>query len=178
MAECSCAYTPPKVKPCMRCRDRERYIREHLEAYKHAGAGFAAFAATLTEYAPPIPMLLWCPACHQRHVDVALATKPHRDHACQHCGLTWRPAKIPTVGVQYLPGYKDAPLPPKPRPGPLPHLTSELGHQMCGVAGCQVVTPTDVVAVGDGWVFRDGYGLVCPGHAAELAPRAESFGDG
>lgn len=56
----------------------------------------------------PIPMLLWCPACHARHVDKGrFATKPHRDHSCQACGLTWRPALVPTVGVQFLPGYKD-----------------------------------------------------------------------
>jgi len=37
------------------------------------------------------------------------ATRPHRDHACQACGFVWRPALVNTVGVQFLPGYKDAP---------------------------------------------------------------------
>ncbi len=56
----------------------------------------------------PIPMLLWCPLCHERHVDQGeFATKPHKDHSCQRCGLTWRPAKVPTCGVQFLPGYRD-----------------------------------------------------------------------
>lgn len=57
----------------------------------------------------PIPMLLWCPVCGTRHVDAGeFATRSHRDHSCQACGLTWRPAKVATVGVRFLPGYKDA----------------------------------------------------------------------
>lgn len=55
-----------------------------------------------------LPMLLWCPECGERHVDKgAFATKPHHTHACQHCGHCWRPAVVATVGVQYLPGFKD-----------------------------------------------------------------------
>lgn len=58
----------------------------------------------------PIPMLLWCPECNTRHVDVGeFATKPHRTHSCQECGMVWRPALVPTVGVQFLPGYKNEP---------------------------------------------------------------------
>ena len=58
--------------------------------------------------AAPIPMLLWCPQCHRRHVDVEeFATKPHHTHACQWCGMVWRPAIISTVGVEFLPGFKD-----------------------------------------------------------------------
>jgi rubredoxin len=56
----------------------------------------------------PIPMLLWCPDCGNRHIDNSVfATKPHHTHACQHCGHVWRPAIVPTVGVQFLPGFKD-----------------------------------------------------------------------
>lgn len=56
----------------------------------------------------PIPMLLWCPACGRRHVDVGeFATRSHHAHACQHCGMVWRPAVVATVGVQFLPGFKD-----------------------------------------------------------------------
>lgn len=56
----------------------------------------------------PIPMLLWCPVCHERHVDEGeFVTKLHRDHACQYCGLIWRPALVNTVGVRFLPGYKN-----------------------------------------------------------------------
>lgn len=44
----------------------------------------------------PIPMILTCPSCGVRHVDEGeFATKPHHTHACQHCGLVWRPAIVP-----------------------------------------------------------------------------------
>ncbi len=55
-----------------------------------------------------IPMILSCPICHRRHIDKGeFATKPHHTHACQHCGQVWRPAVVATVGVQFLPGFKD-----------------------------------------------------------------------
>jgi hypothetical protein len=55
-----------------------------------------------------IQMILTCPSCNTRHIDKGkFATKPHRYHACQHCGLVWRPAIEPTVGVQFLPGLKN-----------------------------------------------------------------------
>jgi hypothetical protein len=60
----------------------------------------------------PIAMLLFCPFCHFRHVDQGeFFTKPHHTHACQGpgCGMVWRPALVPTVGVEYLPGFKDHP---------------------------------------------------------------------
>lgn len=60
-------------------------------------------------YKKPIPMLLWCPNGH-RHIDAgAFAEKPHATHACQTCGVTWKPSLENTVGVQFLPGYKDTP---------------------------------------------------------------------
>lgn len=56
----------------------------------------------------PIPMILTCPGCNVRHIDQGdFATKPHHTHACQGCGLVWRPAKVATVGVRFLPGFKD-----------------------------------------------------------------------
>lgn len=58
--------------------------------------------------AAPTPMLLWCPSCGERHIDVGeFATKVHHTHACQHCGMVWRPAIVATVGVQWLPGFKN-----------------------------------------------------------------------
>lgn len=59
----------------------------------------------------PIPILLWCPECGGRHVDVGeFAFKPHHTHSCQHCGMTWRPAVVDTCGVQFLPGFKNEPV--------------------------------------------------------------------
>lgn len=55
-----------------------------------------------------IPMLLWCPHCGERHIDEGeFARKAHHTHACQGCGAVWRPAKINTHGVRFLPGYKN-----------------------------------------------------------------------
>lgn len=56
----------------------------------------------------PIPMLIHCPMCNERHIDEGpFATKPHHTHACQECGHVWRPAIVPTVGVRFLPGFKN-----------------------------------------------------------------------
>jgi len=58
----------------------------------------------------PIPMLLHCPMCSARHIDEGdYATKSHHTHACQDCGHVWRPAVVPTVGVRFLPGFKNEP---------------------------------------------------------------------
>ncbi len=58
----------------------------------------------------PIPMVLTCPSCGARHIDEGeFATKIHHTHSCQSCGLTWRPAVVPTVGVRFLPGFKNDP---------------------------------------------------------------------
>lgn len=58
--------------------------------------------------AQPVAMILTCPACDARHLDVGKwATKPHHTHACQACGVVWRPAVANTVGVQFLPGFKN-----------------------------------------------------------------------
>lgn len=56
----------------------------------------------------PIDLLLWCPECGERHVDVGeFETKRHHTHACQNCGHVWRPAIGATRGVRFLPGFKD-----------------------------------------------------------------------
>lgn len=56
----------------------------------------------------PIPMRLFCPECGEIHIDEGeFATKAHHTHACQHCGAVWRPAIVHTVGVRFLPGFKN-----------------------------------------------------------------------
>ena len=56
----------------------------------------------------PIPMILHCPSCRVRHIDTGeYASKHHHTHACQSCGMVWRPAIVATVGVQFLPGFKN-----------------------------------------------------------------------
>jgi hypothetical protein len=64
---------------------------------------------------PPIPMILICPGpaldgriCGRRHVDVGdFATLPHHTHSCQFCGHSWRPAEVDTIGVEFLPRFKN-----------------------------------------------------------------------
>jgi hypothetical protein len=56
----------------------------------------------------PVPMILTCPSCSARHIDEPpFDKKPHHTHACQSCGMVWRPALVPTVGVRFLPGFKN-----------------------------------------------------------------------
>ncbi len=62
----------------------------------------------MTKASEPLKLLLWCPACHARHIDEGkYATLPHRTHACQACGLVWKPSLSYTVGVAFLDGGKD-----------------------------------------------------------------------
>jgi len=85
-----------------RSMDRLNNIIRNRE---HAISGLVA---QRNELAAPCPMLLTCPSCGERHIDAGeFATKPHHTHACQHCGMCWRPAIVATVGVQFLPGFKD-----------------------------------------------------------------------
>lgn len=79
----------------------------------------AALAAPVqpAEVAEPIDMVLHCPACGMQHVDAAERqdpypsstgeddhapwhNPPHRSHLCHGCGHIWRPADVPTNGVQ------------------------------------------------------------------------------
>ena len=70
-------------------------------------------SASASVPAEPIPMRLVCPRCGTLHLDVGeFATKPHHTHACQQCGEVWRPAIVATVGVEFLPGFKNEPAPP------------------------------------------------------------------
>ena len=56
----------------------------------------------------PVAIRLECPACGELHIDEGeFATKAHHTHACQSCGAVWRPAVVATVGVRFLPGFKN-----------------------------------------------------------------------
>jgi hypothetical protein len=62
----------------------------------------------------PIPMRLVCEDCGNLHIDEGPAgERPHGTHACQYCGLLWRPSLLNTVGVRFLPGCKNEPPPSK-----------------------------------------------------------------
>lgn len=71
----------------------------------------------------PIPMVLYCPKCHEQHIDKPegqfipgftaeeseehnrqtgckdWSKIPHRSHLCHNCGHIWRPSGMCTVGV-------------------------------------------------------------------------------
>lgn len=90
------------------CKDsvRGEVVRKFRECSKSMLAAPPAERAT---HAAGIPMLLRCPECGKRHIDVnEFATKVHHTHACQFCGMVWRPAVVATVGVEFLPGFKNA----------------------------------------------------------------------
>ena len=61
---------------------------------------------TSATHAPiPIPMVLFCPNCQEQHIDKPSgewANPPHRSHECQKCGCVWRPADVPTNGVEFI----------------------------------------------------------------------------
>jgi hypothetical protein len=60
----------------------------------------------------PIDMVLHCPECGTQHVDkkeveirggdlcVDWDNPPHRSHLCHACGCVWRPADVPTNGIE------------------------------------------------------------------------------
>lgn len=74
----------------------------------------------------PIDMVLYCPVCGVQHIDKpesradeqerALVydwtNPPHRSHLCHGCGHIWRPADVPTNGVQAVKtkGKADSPV--------------------------------------------------------------------
>lgn len=77
-------------------------------------------ASMLASAKQPIPMILHCPSCHTQHIDAPETTMqryhaadigepltiwnnpPHRSHLCHKCGTIWRPADVPTVGVEKI----------------------------------------------------------------------------
>lgn len=133
----------------------------------------AEFTFEASAHAAPIPMLLWCPKCGERHVDEGeFATRVHTTHACQACGLVWKPAKIPTVGVRFLPGYKNEPA--EASEMLVEARAAATGDRnWCGVLECVAShgVHIDDLAASQGWLFRKGYGWRCPAHAAEYGTK-------
>ncbi len=93
-------------------------VRVCLSSVDQARLGYLLWPPEKRVYEPkasPVALILWCPSCDMRHIDAGIWTsKPHHTHACQHCGNVWRPAVVPTVGVQFLPGFKDDAKEPSP----------------------------------------------------------------
>jgi hypothetical protein len=76
----------------------------------------------------PIDMVLYCPRCGVQHIDapetyesysrnpdptyVGWTNPPHRSHLCHGCDHIWRPADVPTNGVEAVKtkGKNDSPV--------------------------------------------------------------------
>jgi hypothetical protein len=55
----------------------------------------------------PIDLILFCPACHEQHIDAPEPEKgwtnpPHKSHLCHKCGTVWRPCDRQTNGVRSI----------------------------------------------------------------------------
>lgn len=91
--------------------ERVRNLLGHIAALERAvdGTALREINALNLRLSSPIPMRLTCPACGELHIDEGeFATKPHHTHSCQSCGMTWRPAVVATVGVRFLPGFRNS----------------------------------------------------------------------
>jgi hypothetical protein len=114
------AFLATKATQAARYGDREKYLHHIITAAAmlanwHRLASLSPLSAL--EAPKPVPMVLFCPNGHA-HVDEGeWATKPHKTHRCERrcyeahrgpdsgdkvCGLEWRPANFPTVGVRSL----------------------------------------------------------------------------
>jgi predicted RNA-binding Zn-ribbon protein involved in translation (DUF1610 family) len=92
-----CQYAKDAGMPDMHCAD-ERGCRMEPEPTARLEGGNDAAAHVAAE-----PMILPCPNCGAKHIDRnEWATKPHRTHRCEICAHEWRPANVPTVGVNDL----------------------------------------------------------------------------
>ena len=70
-----------------------------------ADEAITAIAKIINNVDKPIPMVLHCPQCHLQHIDKPdpdWPNHPHRSHRCQHCDTIWRPADVPTMGVDLV----------------------------------------------------------------------------
>lgn len=92
--------------------------------------------------AEPVGMVLHCPKCRRQHIDepelhhldlalewngldgvpdASWSNPPHRSHLCHGCGHIWRPADVPTNGVEAVKtkGKADSPIAAPQAPAPV-----------------------------------------------------------
>ena len=97
------------------------------EFQKYYQRGFKAGRAALAGDVEPIDMVLHCPKCGMQHIDAVdpvvmpdgmfegddgWDNPPHRSHLCHFCRHIWRPADVPTNGVEAVKttGKDDSPI--------------------------------------------------------------------
>jgi hypothetical protein len=93
--------TPEDKRPCV--VEIGGYCQVHKQ---QRGICYTIRPDSLISGPSPIPMLLTCPKCGFPHIDEGeWAERHHKTHLCLKpgCGHTWRPANVPTVGVEKLP---------------------------------------------------------------------------
>ena len=83
-------------------RERAALVVAMLTSWHPEATGDRLWPAKALE---PLPMVLHCPACGTQHIDKpepdkGWANPPHKSHLCRACGVIWRPADVPTVGVE------------------------------------------------------------------------------
>lgn len=86
----------------------EKVAKDIEETRKSSVNNYSRIWSLENKLLAPIELIIHCPECKGRHIDEGeFADKVHHTHSCQHCGFTWRPAKQPTKGVQFLKGFKN-----------------------------------------------------------------------
>lgn len=110
--------------------------------------GFYWWRRHLAVLEAPIPMVLHCPRCGAQHIDQATdewPNPPHRSHLCsaEGCGTIWRPADVPTVGVEAIETRSTSDNWPPivcacPATGHLPNCpkVAQERRPLCSYAGC------------------------------------------
>lgn len=104
----------------------ERDARAAWEKADALAAAPAAHQAEQQAEREPIDMVLHCQKCGMQHIDApedadcdgevvhsfGWSNPPHRSHLCHGCGHVWRPADVPTNGVQAVKtkGKADSPV--------------------------------------------------------------------
>lgn len=143
-----------------RLTELERHNKALVERRQYDVADIHKYCAMVVDLekrlAAPIDMLLYCPNCGVRHVDAPephlgpsidgsgdmplWTNPPHRSHLCHSCGCIWRPADVPTNGVEAIKTEGKADT------WPVPHneeVTAALAQQAGGVpAGFVSLGPT------------------------------------
>ena len=79
----------------------------HLAVGRLVEQGLANFFAAWGGEPAPVPMILHCPTCGTQHIDlpderIGWTNPPHKSHLCLACGCIWRPADVPTTGVEKI----------------------------------------------------------------------------
>jgi hypothetical protein len=131
------------------------------------GGDSKTYRAALAQAAPAtgkvgavVDMVLHCPKCGLQHVDgdeskelsiggtlesgtvrVGWDNPPHRSHLCHGCGHIWRPADVPTNGVQAVKttGNADSPI-----ATPAPTVQAETGEAQAAINAIAALTPVEL----------------------------------